>query len=155
MNPVDYNSRGLKSKTVCELLELNKQTLRYWAGVLYPYGRPSEYNSFEILLLRIVKEFVLWNRVQVSAFSGFSWEDFVEELSSYSFIELSQLVFYMNSISHEILLLKSGVDHKLPSRGLQKVKLNQIVNEHINSLIYCGTDWSNSSNSQRTNTQFQ
>ncbi|WP_395378117.1 hypothetical protein [Marinicella sp. W31] len=135
MKVVPHKSSGFNAKTVCEILEVSKQTLRYWVGVLYPLGRCRHYNSFEVLLLRIVKEFVLWNDVKVK---GFDWEDFTEKLSKIPIYDLTRYHFYMNTITNDLLVYSDDDEPKITDRGKHKTAMNLIVQEHINSLLLFG-----------------
>jgi len=138
MKVVPHNSGGFNATTVCEILEISKHTLRYWARVLYPSGKGRYYNSFEVLLLRIVKEFVLWNDVNVTAFKGFDWDDFIEKLSKIPMHDLTRYSFYMNTETNDVLIYADDKKPIMAERGKHETALNQIVEEHINSLLSFG-----------------
>ncbi len=135
-----YKSKGYTARHVCEFLEIRKQTLRYWKGVLYPCGREKNYNAFEVLLLRIVKEFVLWKRVPVSVFEGFDWEIFIKDVSALPISNLRDKTFIIDPITKTLNLSLSQNNPAKKTRTQHDLELYDIVDEHIDSLIYFGVN---------------
>lgn len=138
MKVVANQSNGFNAKTVCEILEISKQTLSYWVGILYPLGRGRHYNSFEVLLLRIVKEFILWNNVKVMAFQGYNWEQFTENLSKIKIFDLVEYHFYMNTVTRDLLVYSDDNKPEINPRGKHLTSMEHIVKEHMDSLLSFG-----------------
>ncbi|MFC3193203.1 hypothetical protein ACFODZ_03000 [Marinicella sediminis] len=138
MKEVTYNSEGFGIKTVCEMLNIGRQTLHYWRDVLYPDGRSNKFSSYELLFLRIIKEFVHFKGQKIGDFSGVDWDEFAIELSKFPPFELARYIFLWEPAEKKVFIYQSGDSSIKETRSSRKTELEEIVNEHINKLFNFG-----------------
>ncbi len=132
-------NRGLKPYNVCSLLEIPKETLRYWKINLDPVPQRTEFDSSTILTYRVIATCINKQGLTVQKLKESGIEKVFHECKK-SINELKRKLFVFNEDNQQISFEdyeKNELNVFSPS--LRVFSLKKIIDDHIDSMLSIGS----------------
>ena len=134
---------GFKAKGACDLLEITKETLRYWKKHLDPIPNRSTFSSIDIFKYRIFKELIYYSGVSVRALEKYNWKEVFEHCDKVKYSMLEEFNLILDKRKKLIHFLKSNETTNYQSNRYLIVYLDEVYQEHVIELQLYGVDGHN------------
>lgn len=143
MRNSESKSKGFKPKQICELVDITKETLRYWREYLYPSELRSFFNCDDVFIYLLIKAFVKGWDVNVKFLVNVNWLKLKQDLNSMSALEKKSTVAVYDKELKTISLYSIPNNLNLYDRRYRHVLIEDIIRDSNIAFNKFGTNSSN------------
>ncbi len=132
-------NKGLKSYAVCDLLGVTRQTLRYWKSNLDPINNRSDFDGSTILAYRIIDVCINKQGINARKLQEAGTEVIFRECNKHRSVLQKRLFVFNNKKNKIVFMNKDDIEINLLSMDYRVFALEEIVDEHVESMISMGS----------------
>ena len=138
-------SYEIKPKGVCQLLEIPKETLRYWRQHIDPQPNRKIFSTNNVFVYRMIKALIRRHYVPTGKVRQCNWSvifDKCDQLGIYEMAKLD-LVYDYDHVNLVLVEAKNNPYHSQRSSDHQIVFLKTIFKQHLQGLTVCSKNHEN------------
>lgn len=132
-------ARGYKPQVVMELLDINRETLRYWRKHVDPNPHRHFYTSGVLLAYQAIKILIRKKHLPVEVLKRCEWREAFRLIESLPLTSVSERLLTINERTFDVKLLNPQETYDRNDLDLHYLPLRPVVDAHVDALLGFGS----------------